>query len=297
VCQTILSATVPAFVYAAARRAGVGERGAWSAAVLAMGSYELSRWNAYVLTDSLFVTFAAAAFCAAIYALASRSTLWAVLVGIFITGAVFVRPTGTAVAAAVLLATCIVRPVSRVMIAATLVALSLYTAWALLRPTPEGTRAEPPRQVCTHLRAGRVIWGFETFRVRPLPPLPAEANLSTVGCFTRTVTDHPGHVANVMVRRPAVFWLPVYPHYSFLHNAANVLLLGGPMLLACAALFRRTSPLRADVVRLVPLAAVLVFTIFHTLTWVEGDHRFLAPVLPAVYLLAGVALDNRRVAR
>jgi hypothetical protein len=37
---------------------------------------------------------------------------------------------------------------------------------------------------------------------------------------------------------------------------------------------------------------VIAFGLFHTATWSEGDHRFLAPVLPAVYLLAGRAIDR-----
>lgn len=45
---------------------------------------------------------------------------------------------------------------------------------------------------------------------------------------------------------------------------------------------------------LVPLAWVVSFTALHALTWVEADHCFLAPVLPAVYLLAGQGIDRLR---
>ena len=67
---------------------------------------------------------------------------------------------------------------------------------------------------------------------------------------------------------------------------ANALLLGVPVGLAIVGACRRVGAIRSDPLTLVPLAWATAFTAQHALTWVDADHRFLAPALPAVYVLA-----------
>ena len=66
----------------------------------------------------------------------------------------------------------------------------------------------------------------------------------------------------------------------------NALLLGVPLGLAMIGACRGIGVIRSDPLTLVPLAWATAFTAQHALTWVDVDHRFVAPVLPAVYVLA-----------
>jgi hypothetical protein len=86
--------------------------------------------------------------------------------------------------------------------------------------------------------------------------------------------------------------MPFYSHYSPRHQLANVALLGIPFVLALMALLVRPVRMLGDPLTLVPLLWAASFTAVHALTWVEGDQRFLAPVLPAVYMLAGPAAEK-----
>src|SRR5262249_10786592 len=87
-------------------------------------------------------------------------------------------------------------------------------------------------------------------------------------------------------RRAFVYWMPVYGHYSPRHMMANILLLGVPLGLAIAGVGRGIGAIRSDPLTLVPLTWAAGFTAQHPLTLVDVDHRFLGPLLPAVYVLA-----------
>lgn len=289
--QTLASIAVPVALYLAARRGGMSRTGAWAAAMLAIASYELSRWNAYVLTDALFIVCSGAAMCATIVALSTRSVAWGLATVILVIGALLVRPTGPAVALAVALAACLVRPPARAVIG-----ISVATVLAVVAFESFIVRSEARRKLaihaCIQLIEGRVTFGTASFEVARLADASVPEGTSMAACLVRVAIDHPGHVLNVMTRRAIVYWLPVYPNYSTRHNFANVVLLGVPLVLAGVGLFSGGRAFRDDVVRVVGASFVIAFGLFHTATWSEGDHRFLAPVLPAVYLLAGRAIDR-----
>lgn len=289
--QTVLSAGVPATLYLAARRGGVGRKAAWAAALLAMLSYELSRWNAYVLTDALFIVFSAATMCATIVALSTRSGAWAAGTAGFLVGAMLARPAGPAVAFAVVLAASLVRPPARRVVAGAAATIAIVAAFEVYIVST-GARGSLAIHACTQLIQGRVIFGFPEFSAAPLTDVSVPDGTSTAECLIRVAANHPGHVARVLSRRAIVYWLPVYPNYSIRHNLANLVLLGVPLLLAAGGLFLSRRAFRDDVVRVVGASFVVGFGLFHTATWSEGDHRLLAPVLPAVYLLAGLAVDR-----
>ena len=287
--QTLLSAAVPVALYLAARGGGVGRRGAWTSAMLAIASFELSRWNAYVLTDALFIVFSGTAMCAAIAALSTRRIVWAVTTGALVIGALLTRPAGPAVAFAVVLAACLVRPPAlRVVAGAGVVIAAVVALESYL------SRSETGRPLaihaCTQLIQGRVIFG--QFDSAPLTDVDVPGETSTARCLMQVVREHPRHVANVIARRAIVYWLPVYPNYSTRHNLANLFLLGVPLILAGVGLVVGRRGFRDDVVRVVGASFVVGFGLFHTATWSEGDHRFLAPVLLAIYLLAGLVVDR-----
>ena len=283
--QTLIGAIVPALLYLALRKAGGSRLQAWLAAMAMVASYEITRWNGYVLTEPLFITAAALALMAAILALRPGGWRWAVGTGLSVLFALSVRPTGLAVAAGALGAATLWRPRRRDLVLATLAALVVYGAYLWLTPMPASRRLYG-EGVCWYLVSGRVFWGSEQYGVRPLGPRSEWSGLGLARCFGRAAVTAPWGMTQVVGRRAIAFWMPVYGHYSFKHNAANLLLLGVPLALALVGAWRGIGAIRTNPLTLVPLSWVMAFTAQHALTWVERDHRLLAPVLPAVYVLA-----------
>ncbi len=287
--QAILSIGVPVLLYTVVRRAGGSRWAAWMAGGLAVASYELTRWTLYILTDSLFTTLSALVMTVTIWSLRSDRATWGGLVGLTTALALFLRPAGWAVVMAVLLTVLLWRPFRRVTALALLSGVVVYLLWLLLTPVQVRT---PPLGLCRYLTSGRVLWGDERYRTTPIAELEGRTDLTSGECVRRALTEFPGRSAEIALRKAVLYWTPVYGHYSMRHRVSNLLLLGGPMLLALLALARRPSELRANPLALVSLLWAGSFTALHALTWVEGDHRFLAPVLPAVYLLAGQGVER-----
>jgi hypothetical protein len=287
--QTILSTGVPVLLYTVVRRAGGSRWAAWMAGGLGVASYELTRWNLYILSDSLFITLSALVMTATIWSLQSDRPAWGWLVGLTTALALFVRPVGWALVAAALLAAVLWRPFRRATALALLSAVVVYLSYLFLSPVPVRT---PPLRLCTYLTSGRVLWDDERYRTTPIAELERRMDLTPGECVRRALTEFPGRSAEIALRKALLYWTPVYGHYSMRHRMSNLLLLGGPMVLALLALSRRPSELRANPLTLVPLLWAVSFTALHALTWVEGDHRFLAPVLPAVYLLARQGVER-----
>ncbi len=292
--QAIASASVPVLLYLVARRSEGSRFAAWVAGALGVASYELIRWTLYLLTDALFSTLSALAMATTLLSLRSTRPAWGWLTGLATALALFVRPVGWAVVLAVLLVVLLWRPLPRVAALAVGVGVSVYLTYLFLTPVPLTTRQFPPQGLCTQLLSGRVLWGQERYRLPPVAELTGQMKLRPGECLQRVVTKHPGRVGEIALRKAVVYWMPVYGHYSVRHRLANLVLLGGPMVLGLLALARRPSILMATPLTLVPLLWAVSFTALHAFTWVEGDHRFLAPVLPAVYLLAGQGADRLR---
>lgn len=286
VAQALLSAMLPALLYLALRRAGGGRARACLAAGAMVVSYELTRWNGYILTDSMLVAVSTLTMAATILALRAEGGLWAVGAGLGALLALSVRPTGLAVAVGALGAGVLWRPRRRDLAVAALAAMVLYGAWLWSTPEPPARRLFAGYLACGNVVSGRVFWGDPRYGARPLGPSSDWRGLSPGQCLRRLAATAPLGALGVMVRRAIVYWMPGYGHYSLRHNMANALLLGVPLGLGIVGACRGIGAIRSDPLTLVPLAWATAFTAQHALTWVDVDHRFVAPVLPAVYVLA-----------
>jgi hypothetical protein len=285
VFQALLSAMLPALLYGALRRAGGSRLQAWLAAGGMVASYELTRWNGYLLTDATLVAASALTMAAAMLALRPAGRLWEIGTGLGVLLALAVRSTGFAVAAGALGAAILWRPLRGRLAAAVLAALVVFGAYIGLAPELAPHR-QLGRNLCATLASGEVFWGDREYAVSPLVSPADRASLGAGPCLIQLAATAPVGVARVWVQRAIVYWMPAYGSHSTRHRVANALLLGVPLGLAIVGARRGIRAIRSDPLTLVPLAWVAAFTAQHALTWVEQDHRFLAPVLPAVYVLA-----------
>ena len=289
VAQAVISAGVPLVLYAGVRLGGGSRCAAWATWALALVSYEFSRWNSYILTDALFIDLSAVALVALVLSLRSGSPAWSCLTGLAIALALFVRGTAVAMVAAALLACVLWRPTARVTVISVLAALVAYFSYFVFSPVPLTDRGTPLDGVCTSLVSGRVLWGMDEYRVTPIPQLMNDKELTPRQCIQQALTTFPQRTAAIAVYKAIVYWMPFYAHYSPRHRLANVVLLGGPFVLAVLTVISRPWQIRSDPLKLVPLLWAASFTALHAATWVEGDQRFVAPGPPAVYILAGSA--------
>jgi hypothetical protein len=287
VAQAMISASVPFILYLGVRLGGGTTRAAWITWALALVSYELSRWNSYVLTDALLIDLSAVALVALILSLNSPNPAWGGLAGLAIALALFLRGTALPLVMAALLTCALWRPPARRTLITVLAALAAYFAYFAFSPVPLAARGTPLDGMCTYLVSGRVLWGMDEHRVTPIPQLMNDKALAPRQCIQQALTRFPLQVAGIAAYKAIVYWMPFYAHYSQRHRLVNVVLLGGPFVLAAVAVLSAPWQVRSDPLMLVPLMWVASFTILHAMTWVEGDQRFLAPVLPAVYILAG----------
>ena len=285
--QLVASGLAALALYAAVRRLAGGRRGA---AALATGLFSLwpdvQQFNCYLLTESLFISLSVLSFWALVRARGAGWGAWAVLGGLLVLTAL-VRPNGFVVAGAVGLAGAAVLYAQRrrwfwLAVGAGVLASPLVF-WALNRQLVSFLIVE------TYLR-GELMFATPVWAIRPSAPLvlpPAGwGQLSRVLHFA---VHNPGFLSRLMLGKLLVFFSSIKPYYSLGHKLMSVLVLW-PLYWLAGRGARRPAvwlPARAFLVGVPLLQAGVVM-----LTVDDYDVRFLAPVLPFVFALAALGLQD-----
>jgi len=278
VFQILVAAASLVAVHGAARSLGGATAGVLAALVLA-GDIDTNRWHSFVLTDSLFLSLQAIGVWWLYRATAggrARGSMFGAL--LLFGGLALVRPESWIVAAAaVIYATGISRP-SIVWLVLAAVAV-LVVATALLAPVRTALDALLPVEP---LRYGRTIWGYDGWTLA----MPGNADgtpdpRGVVGAL-RYAAHHPVSASALMLARLAVHFAHVRPYYSIIHNAAIVcwlLLVYGFAWRGWRAVGRHPFAQWVAIVVLLDAAVVAI-------THADWDGRYLAHVLPLIYLLS-----------
>ena len=285
--QLALSGLAAAALYAAVRRLAGGRRGA---AALATGLFiiwpDVQVFNCKLLTESLFISLSVLCF-------------WAL---------VRVRGGGWRAAltlAVLLVLTALTRPNGFVLTAAAGVAglAALYAGrrrwfWLVLGG---GVLAAPLAVwwlnqhlisyfiVETYLR-GELMFATPVWAIHPSAPLVLPpAGIGQMSRVLHFAADNPGFLARLMLGKLLVYFSSIKPYYSLAHKLMSVLLLWPLYYLAVRGARRAAVwlPARAFLVAVPLLQATVVM-----LTVDDYDVRFLAPVLPFVFALAGLEVGN-----
>jgi hypothetical protein len=271
-------------LYAAVRQLAGGRRGP---AALATGLFvlwpDVQQFNCYLLTESLFISLSVLSFWALVLVRGGGWGAWVRLAGLLVLTAL-VRPNGFVVAGAAGLAGLVAlyaqrRRIFWLAIGAGVLASPLVV-WALNRQLVSFLIVE------TYMR-GELMFATPVWAVHPSVPLvPPPAGWSQLARVLHFAAHNPGFLARLMLGKLFVFFSSIKPYYSLGHKLMSVLVLW-PLYWLAGRGARRPAvwlPARAFLVAVPLLQAGVVM-----LTVDDYDVRFLAPVLPFVFVLAALS--------
>lgn len=260
----------------------------WRPAALAtaalVGWRDAQQFNVYLLTESLFASLTILAFWALVRARRGPAGRWVVF-GLLVLLAGIVRPNGFVVAGAAGLAGLagLWQLPGRVAFRRALLGLGLLAPlgwWVLNKLLLTFTLVE------TYLR-GEIIYGYTPWVVEPTEPLQLPpADLAPVLRLGYFVAANPAYFLKLALLKGLLFFSYVKSYYSWSH----ILLIVG-FVYPCYWLAFRGVRGRAWLPARVFLAGIILLQGFVVMMTVEDwDVRFLLPVLPCVFALAGLAV-------
>ena len=287
--QMLVSAAATTAIYRGTRRLAQGQRGAAAlAALLFIAWPDIQRFNVFLLTESLFISLLALSFGAFTRVRNGCRQDWLRLL-VLLACTALARPNGFMVALAAGLAGLDVlrRRRDRRAWRAALLGLVLLAPllWSALN-----------HQLATYYlmdtyQRGELIFRYQLWAVHQPQPLdmppPGTGPAARVLYFA---AHNPSYLVRLMLGKLFVFVSYLKPHYSLAHRITGVLVLWPAYVLAGLATRRRGIWRPA---RFFLAAIFLLQTAIIMLTVDDWDVRFLAPVLPVVFVLAALEITSR----
>ena len=286
--QMAVSALATRAIYRGTRRLSGGRCGAAALATFLFIAWpDIQRFNVFLLTESLFISLVALSFGAFTRVRAGKRTDWAVLLLVLLLTAL-ARPNGFMVALAAGLAGLDAlrrRPDRRPWRLALLVLVLLSPLfWRLLN-----------HQLATYYlmdtyQRGELIFRHQLWAVHQAQPL--EMPPPGTGPVVRVLYfawHNPIYLARLMLGKLFVFLSYLKPHYSLAHRMVGVAVLWPAYVLAALAA-RQSRIWRPG--RLCLAGVFLLQAAITMLTVDDWDVRFLAPVLPMVFVLAALEVQQ-----
>lgn len=290
--QLAISGAAAVALYRAVRQLLAGRRGA---AALATGLFilwpDVQQFNGYLLTESLFINLSVLSFWAFVRVRTGGWSAWATLILLLLLTAL-VRPNGFVVTGAAGLAGLAAlysqrRRIFWWVVAGATLATPLAVWWLNYQLVSFFI-------VETYLR-GELMFATPVWAIHPSSPLVLPpAGLGQMSRVLHFAAHNPGFLARLMAGKLLVFFSSVKPYYSLAHRLISILVLWPLYYLAVrgARQARVWLPARAFLAGVPLLQAGVVM-----LTVDDYDVRFLAPVLPFVFVLAALELQGQWHAR
>ena len=286
--QIALSGLAAAALYSAVRQLSGGRAGAAALATALFVLWpDVQQFNCYLLTESLFISLSVLSGWALVRARHGGVANWVLLAALLVCTAL-VRPNGFVVAGAAAVAGLAQLYVARRRIFWALLALGVLAV-------PLGVAALNHQLISFFLvetyTRGELMYGTSVWALHPSAPLtlpPAElGQLSRVLYFA---FHNPAFMGRLMAGKLLVFFGSVKPYYSLGHRLLSVLVLWPLYYLAVRGARQAAVwlPARAFLAAVPLLQAAVVM-----LTVDDYDVRFLAPVLPFVFALAALAVNEQ----
>jgi 4-amino-4-deoxy-L-arabinose transferase-like glycosyltransferase len=279
--QLLFAAAATVALYDLGRRLH-GRRAGLIAAGLFVANPDIARWNAFILTDSLYISLVVlSVWC--VDTAARRKRSWYIVAAAALAAAALVRPNGLfllAVAVLYLVSRAIAHKKLRRLAVLSIVLAFVLGAIAASRFYSASSKDHPE----VTLRNG--ITGIHQWRV-PMPFDPAPVKGEWPALFSY-VAGHPFASVRLGITRVLIELIHVRPFYSFRHNL--VLLITLPFLYLLALMGLKVNHDR-------PLTHLLLLAIGSQLfvvaiTFADWDGRFLLYILPLVCLFSACAVAS-----
>ncbi len=285
--QIFISGLAAAALYTAVRRLAGGRRGAAALATALFVVWpDVQPFNCYLLTESLFISLSVFSFWTLVRVRGGGWLAWLTLLGMLALTAL-VRPNGFVVAAAAGVAGLAALYAARRrlfwgLVGAGLLATPLAVWWLNYQLVSFFI-------VETYVR-GELMFATPVWAIHPSTPLVLPpAGIGQMSRVLYFAAHNPGFLLRLMLGKFLVFFSSIKPYYSLAHKVISVLVLW-PLYYFAARGTRRAAiwlPARAFLVAVPLLQAAIVM-----LTVDDYDVRFLAPVLPFVFVLAALQLST-----
>ncbi|MDO7875110.1 hypothetical protein Q5H93_10240 [Hymenobacter sp. ASUV-10] len=285
--QMVVAGLAARAFYGAIRQLDDGRRGAAALATFAIIAWpDIQLFNAFLLTESLFISLTLLSIAAFVQVRLGRPRDWLLLM-LALLAVLLVRPNGFLVPLAAALAGLDAlrrRPDRRAWRAALLLlVLASPLLWQALNH-----QLETYYLMDTYQRGELIfrspLWAVHQAAPLDMPP-PGTGPAARVLYFA---AHNPGYFGQLVLGKLFVFLSYLKPHYSLAHRILGVVILWPSYWLAArgAGLRRVWRPARVFLAGVFLLqAAIISFTVD------DWDVRFLAPVLPAVFGLAALWLN------
>ena len=286
--QIALSGLAAAALYGAVRQLAGNRAGAATLATALFVLWpDVQQFNCYLLTESLFTSLSVLSFWALVQTRRGGVASWALLAALLALTAL-VRPNGFVVAGA-----------AGVAGLAQLYGTQRRAFWGLLAlavlAAPLAVAALNHQLISFFLvetyARGELMFGTSVWALHPGAPLAMPpAGLGQLSRVLYFAAHNPGFMAQLMAGKLLVFFGSVKPYYSLPHRLLSMLVLW-PLYYLAGRGTRQAAvwlPARAFLAAVPLLQATVVM-----LTVDDYDVRFLAPVLPFVFALASLALNER----
>jgi 4-amino-4-deoxy-L-arabinose transferase-like glycosyltransferase len=276
--QILLAATAAVALYDLGRRLH-GHRAGLIAAGLFVSNPDIARWNAFILTDSPYISLVIlGVWC--IHTAARRKRYWYFPAAASVWVAASVRPNGLlllSVAVLYLVGHSISRKRLRWLVVSGIVLASVVGAIAALRVFPVTSH----EHIEVTLRNG--ITGIDSWRVS-MPPDPAPIKGDWSAAFSYAAA-HPFASFRLALARVFIELIHIRPFYSFRHNIIVLAALAFIYLLALPGLKLNRDRSLTHLLLLVIISHLFLVAI----SFADWDGRFLLYILPLICLFSSCA--------
>lgn len=289
--QVIFSCLATVALYFAAEILYGKRASAFIAASLMVLFVDIPQWNTYIHTESIFISFT----CFSILVVAlllKKPSGWLTIIAITtIAFTAFIRPTGIALVGAFVAVLCwnLIRHVKSPMKRRATVAGAAILVILFANRMLEGYL------VVDNYKLGEVVYGaaivdtghYSVDGLIVSPPdhlyVPSESTPPVLKIVTFAF-HHPVYWTRLFLTKAFYFFVHVRPFWSTTHNLFSIIFLLPSYFLCFFALYKMQL---TPVIRVFVVTFLSVNTFAVCLTTVDWDGRFLAPLLPIIFIFTG----------
>lgn len=285
--QVLLAGLATICFYKLAFRLSESWLPATSATFLLIAWPDLQSWHFYVHTESLLISLSL------IYSwlfLTAEKLKYRLLLLLLLPVFLSIRPNGIILVVASLAFLGIEQIQSSRLNRVALLALPVVFAGGVVVLNALLTNLKSTFKVIIAYNSGVLVGGYPAWALKlpgkPFIPDQAVSQLVQLGQY---VMHYPGYFLKLAAVKFLIFFAQVKPYYSLLHNVAIGLFIYPCYYFFLKAFFLREIRLP---VKVYIGTLVLVQALLSALTLPDWDNRFIAPVLPFIFLFSGIGIGQ-----